>query len=49
MAFVGRKISGAHVLKRVDYGRERQGAIRKKRIDMSWIWEVFGSVISFQL
>jgi hypothetical protein len=44
---VGRNCSGAHVLKRVDYGREREGAIRKKRVDMVWIWKVFGSLISF--
>jgi hypothetical protein len=34
-------ISGAHVRERTEYRREREGAIRSKRVDMLWIWSVY--------
>jgi hypothetical protein len=32
-----------------DYRRERQEFFRPRSIDMDWIWEVFGPVITFGL
>lgn len=37
----GRMISGAHVRERTEYRREREGAIRSKRVDMLWIWSAY--------
>ena len=45
-AFVGRKSPGVGDMRVPRYRREWQGAIRLKRVDMFWIWEVFGSVIT---
>jgi hypothetical protein len=40
-------ISGAYDRKKPGYRRERQGVIGSKSVDMVWIREVFGGVISF--
>jgi hypothetical protein len=43
---VGRIISEVGDRGTPDYRRECQGAIRLKRVDMVYIWEVFGAVIT---
>jgi hypothetical protein len=32
-----------------DYRRERQGFFRPRRVDMLWIWKVFGLMITVGL
>jgi hypothetical protein len=44
---VGRKISDFGDGGTPDYRREWQVAFRPRRLEMLWIWKVFGDVISF--
>jgi hypothetical protein len=43
---VGRKISDVSDRGTPGYRREWQESFRPRRLDILWIWEVFGSVIS---
>jgi hypothetical protein len=43
---VGRKISDAGDRGTPGYRREWQESFRPKRLDILWIWEVFGPVIT---
>jgi hypothetical protein len=45
-AFVGRIISDVGDRGTPDYRRERLEFFRPRSIDMDWIWDVFGFVIS---